>query len=293
LYKNKFPYLIKINAGYIKRIQNENKILFLFAIKDISEEPSVINKKLKFNEFEKVIKTISKKNREYIFSYFDIEKDSYLTNFFNLNKKNIPCLIVYDFNNRKFVIDYSDYNTPENLNTNLLNIKNDLEKNLLQWSHANFIQDILAKFGINLTERGSLIVLGSFFVSILLILIIVMFFCGDARDEEFDIKKKDFLEKLGACKELHEEEKKLILESKNLDSLVRMGLGKIIENLKGSVENEEEEEEKKTKNSEDEKNIINKSYRNKDQGENVENIDSINDIRDEFPEKKLIVKKNN
>jgi len=127
---------------------------------------------------------------------------------------------------------------------------NNLESDRLQWMHGNWLQDFLAQLGIDLTERGSLIVLGCFFIFILLVLIFVMFCFGEKNDEDFEAEKKKFMEQLAATQELHEDEKKLIFESKNFDSLVRMGLVKIIENLKES-NNENENEENKEEDSKD------------------------------------------
>lgn len=228
---------MRINSHYIKRLQNENKTLFLFAINSAdfldkkNEGGNRANKIENIEIFKNEIKSFSKKNREYIFSYFDYEGDSYLTNFFKLNKEKLPCLILYDFLNRRYFIDYSDFKSFDQLNESLMYIKNSLLENKINWAHGNWIQEFLAKLGINVTERGSLIILGCLFIFILIILIVIIFCFGDNIDEEFEAKKKEFIEKLNVCQELSEEEKKMILESKNFDSFVKMGLEKIIENL--------------------------------------------------------------
>lgn len=287
---NKFPFLIKLNSGYIKKLQNENRILFLFALSNVSNDDNgkLSQTDISFCEFKKLTKIISKKNRDIIFSFFDIDQDSYLSNFFKLNKSKVPCLIIYDFSNRKYIIDYSDYKSIDSFKENVLNMKLKLETNNIQWIHGNWIQDFLSRIGINLSERGSLIFLGCIFIAILIILIIVLFCFGDGNDEEFELQKKEFMEKLAASTELHEEEKKLILGSKNFDSLVRMGIDKIIENLKGSLEQskdlvDEEEEE--------DPDIIREENKEENNKEVVDNLNSINDIKN--PREKLQIKKNN
>lgn len=296
--KNKFPYLIKINASFIKRLQSENRILFLFALLNLSNNntPSspLQKNQTTLSEFESLIKPISKANRNFIFSYFDVDQDNYLSSFFKLNKSNLPCLILYDFSNRRYAIDYSNYNSAESLKENILKIKNDLEANRLQWAHGNWLQDFLAKLGLNLTERGSLILLGCLFVFILLVLIFVMFCFGDKNDEELEAVKKKFIEQLAATKELHEEEKKLILESKNFDSLVRMGLEKIIENLKGSVLEEKKGEDDDDNHSGDGGDLNEEERKEK---AIVDNLNSINEIKLEeessFDNQNFVIKKNN
>lgn len=279
--------MIKINAGYIKRLQTENKILFLFALKDLNTNQKTLENQISsFNDFKSEVKEISKRNREYIFSYFDSDQDNYLTNFFKLNKSNLPCLILYDFSNRRYAIDYSDFNSVKNLRENFLKIKDKLEANKLQWAHGNWFQDLLAKIGINLTERGSLILLGCFFIFILLVLIFVLFCFGETNDEEFDIKKRQFIEQLAASKDLHEEEKKLILDSKNFDSLVKMGLDKIIENLKSSI-NEEDKQET------EEEDIIKMRGNIIVEKPLVDNLNSINNTTDNEDKSQILETKKN
>ena len=158
-------------------------------------------------------------------------------------------------------MDYSDFNSKENLILNLEKAKNNLENNSLEWSHGNWIQDILARMGLHLNERNSLLLIGGVFISILVIVIIFIFCFGDNTDEDLDIKKKEFLEKLTSSNELTEEEKKLILESKNFDSLVGMGFEKIIESMKMPIDEGIEAEDndiivEKKENKEDE--LLNK-----------------------------------
>jgi hypothetical protein len=144
------------------------------------------------NFIENTLPEISNKNRNFIFTYIDVEIDSYLTSYFKINTSQLPRIVVYDFKEKLFYVDNpinleeinsSEESFIENIYTIIKKVKN----NNLIWSTGNWFEDILLKFGIKFTQTTIMYILGVLFALIVLIMIIVIFYCGE-KNEVSEIK---------------------------------------------------------------------------------------------------------
>jgi hypothetical protein len=258
-------------------------------------------KKEDFAIFENAIKNFSRKNRKYIFAYFDTETEMNLTNYFKINNEHYPKLIVYDFINKAHYIDdqgnfdnKNEKENEENLIKNLKNVILKIEENSLVWSYGSFIQNIFSKFGLNLSEKNLVLLLMCIFGLILFFFIFSLFCCGDS-EEITEEAKRDFMQKLAYNEDLNEEEKNMIVNSRNFNSFVKMGVEKIVEAIKGQREenninddddnNENENDNKNDNDNDNDNDIINNENRIEEERKIEDNLNKINDIKD-FKEKK-------
>lgn len=226
--------------------------------------------------FKKTIINFSRKNRNFIFAYFDTETDSYLTNHFSINLNNLPNLIVYDFINRGHFIDNSENKNEEDLLGNLKNVMDKLAENNLNWSYGNILQNFFSKFGINFSEK-KLITILLCFVGIVLFLLIFSLFCCNDSEEISDDQKREFLEKLAYNEELSEEEKNMIVTSRNFNSYVKMGLENIVEAIKGKRDENDNNDSDNDTNQNNE--IVNENLI-EEEAKLEDNLNNINDIKE-------------
>lgn len=229
-----------------------------------------------FEEFKDQIINFSRKNRQFIFTYFDAEQDSYLTNHFKIDLENLPNLIVYDFNNRGYFIDNSRISN-ENLLDNLKNLIKKIEENSLTWSYGNFMQNFFSKFGLNFSEKTLILMLMCFFAFVLFFLIFSLFCCSDSEEITEELKR-EFMEKLAYNEDLNEEEKNMIVNSRNFNSFVRMGVEKIVEAIKGQRDENDNDDLNNNENEEESKISEENKRINEERKLNEDNLNSINDI---------------
>jgi hypothetical protein len=141
---------------------------------------------------ENILSEISVENRkkkgDYVFAYIDTDLDSYLINYFKIDLKKLPRVIIYDFEDKKYYVDLEDNATYENEQSALKYLRELIEKantpGVLTWTTGNFFEDLLAKFGIRLNQSGIIYIVGGLFAIFAVIFLIVVFYCGDKNEEE-------------------------------------------------------------------------------------------------------------
>jgi hypothetical protein len=178
---NKFPLMRKLDSGYIKRLQKEEKTLIMVAIS--------VKNSVHVGFVENILSEVSIKNRKYVFAFIDIDQDSYLVNYFKINANDLPKVIIYDFKEKVFYVDnesnsHTVYENEESSMRHLQNLINLLQNNKLKWSTGNMLEDILAKFGLRLNQATMTYILGGCFALIVVIMIIVIFYCGENNEED-------------------------------------------------------------------------------------------------------------
>lgn len=141
------------------------------------------------NIVENILPIISARNRQFVFTYIDIEQDNYLVNYFKINTSQLPNVIVYDFEDRKFYVDnssiYDEQNPSEEVIINKVNrIIEDVKSEKVIWSTGNWFEDVLLRFGVKMNQHTMMYILAACFVMIVIIMVVIIFFCGEKGDTE-------------------------------------------------------------------------------------------------------------
>jgi hypothetical protein len=142
---------------------------------------------------ENILAKISVQNRKqkgnFVFAYIDIDLDSYLINYFKIDTGKLPRIIIYDFEDKRYyvddIIDETTAQKDEVMTNHLTDLVQKCEQpNALSWTTGNFLEDILAKFGIRLNQTGLIYIVGGLFVTLAIFFLIVLFYCGEKHEEE-------------------------------------------------------------------------------------------------------------
>jgi hypothetical protein len=167
---NKLPLMKKVDSSYIKRVQKENKTLIMAAIS--------VKNSIQMNIVESYLTDVSVQNRKYVFSYIDVDSDSYLINYFKVDTSYLPQLIVYNFADRTYHIDIEKaYETEESTRHHLNELVRKLDENTINWTTGNILEDLFAKFGIRLNQSGVIYLIAVLFAVLVISFMAVMFCC--------------------------------------------------------------------------------------------------------------------
>jgi len=142
---------------------------------------------------ENVLAAISVQNRKkeakYVFAFIDVDLDSYLINYFKIDLNNLPKIIIYDFEDKRYYVDETqDKATYASEESSMKHLAELIEKaetpGALAWTTGNFFEDLLAKLGIRLNQSGIIYLVGGLFAILAISFLIMIFYCGDKNEEE-------------------------------------------------------------------------------------------------------------
>jgi hypothetical protein len=157
----------------------EKKIMLMVAISDRNS----IHKSI----IDSILPQISIKNREYVFTFIDVETDSHLVGYFKININDLPKIVVYDFNEKLFYVDNgpndSIYSEQQTIILNFLKIINEIKNGNLNWSTGSFFEDLFLKIGIKFDQKTILYIFCGCFILLIILIIIIIFACSEKSDE--------------------------------------------------------------------------------------------------------------
>lgn len=166
--ENKYPIMKKLDSFFIKRLQKDSKTLILAAVSVSNQEH--------MHFIKNQLTDTALGSRKYVFSYIDNAEDSHLFNYFKITGQNLPKLVAYNFGTKKFLHYTGDVKAV----TKFIEMIEDTQS---IWISGNWFEDTLAKFGIQLSQTNIMYMLGGCFVGVLILLIIVMFYCGESNEK--------------------------------------------------------------------------------------------------------------
>jgi hypothetical protein len=145
-----------------------------------------VKNSIHMNIIENILPRVSVNNRNFVFSYIDVELDSYLVNYFKINTSQLPKVIVYNFEERKYYVDefplYGENHTEETITANINKILRNVKNDTVTWSTGNWMEDLLLKFGVKLNQHTIMYILAACFGMIVVIMIIIIFYCGEKNE---------------------------------------------------------------------------------------------------------------
>lgn len=173
----------RLDDSYLTRIKRDNKILFILAIltKDISH----------INFLKTFFHNVAFVNRKYVFSYLDAVEDITFLKYFNLNQKDIPKVVIYDFSKGKYFIDDYSYLNDDDAMSKLNELIRNIETGGIRWTSGYLIEDVLDGMGVKVSRKVLLLVF-VFLVAFIFIVtaILLCSFMERISKENVDKKKK-------------------------------------------------------------------------------------------------------
>ncbi len=156
----------RLDEGYLARIKRDKKIL-LFAVVHTKEISHI-------NFLKTFFHNIAFTNRNHVFSYLDAIEDESFLKFFNLNDKDLPKVVIYDFSRGKYFIDNYSYLNDENAMTKLSALIKSIEDDEIRWTSGYVLEDFLNQIGLNVPRNVMLVVFLFVFIMICFVLIILL-----------------------------------------------------------------------------------------------------------------------
>lgn len=160
--ENKYPIMKRLDENYLSRVKRDKRILFIAAI---------FTKEITHIHFLKTfLHNVAFVKRKYVFSFLDANEDQNILRFFNLNSKDIPKIVIYDFSIGKYFIDNFSYLNDEDSMTKLNNLIGNIENGNIRWTSGYLLEDFLETMGIKIS-RNILLVIFLFVVTLIFIVL--------------------------------------------------------------------------------------------------------------------------
>jgi hypothetical protein len=167
----------RLDSSYIKKLQKENKTAILAALDLLKNDHRLW--------LSTIFTTSALKNRKFVYAFIDRneKRDANLFNYFKIADISQPQLILFDFEQRYHHVHE---------NNNIDELIQRYDNGILDWSTGNWFEDILLKFGIQLSHNFIIYFLIIAFVLLIGLLITLVFCCGDSiTDEEKESNEQD------------------------------------------------------------------------------------------------------
>lgn len=175
--KNQYAVLKNLSQAYIKRLYSSNKKMILIAL-DLPKHQEYL---------DSIQPEIAVEYKEdYLTSYIDLntEDNQRMFQFFKLGSHDLPKVILYDFSVRKYYIDANRPVNFDELKKSISLLVQNSDK--LPWTTGHFIEDLLLKIGLELSERNIILILVGIFVSLIVGLLMCVFFCDSGNSNSND-----------------------------------------------------------------------------------------------------------
>lgn len=195
---NQFPFFKQLSMSYLRRLQ-QTKLKMNILVVNVNNNDKRINKIIDGKDLSELsLKSITlnemasmgvladyyseKDLKDMVFTYLNYsnENDAKILEYFKLDPKDIPSIILYDFEKKKYYVDRIELNTVKDFI-----VRTDkLLKSNLKWTSGNFLEDFFAIFGIELNSTSLMILIILIIISLFSILYLCTIFLSKEDDKQ-------------------------------------------------------------------------------------------------------------